>query len=349
MFNKYFISSLIILSSLILLLTVGLNARQVLIDIPTFAVINKTLGGLDKIVLYTNGPNNPQTIYEAKDIQTFAINKQNMLVSVGPLNKTSMLYSLNLSTKKIETVALAGTYFVSEIVATRNKFALSLEEVKDNTRTFQSQLGIYNPQDKQLALPKSELYATDVVNLKVNPLGNLVMFSGFNSYRYVIDIDKPESIKKLDQFFNYSSGFVDDISIMTGTYNTDQLEIYNLETGSKRPYKVSNSLFQEVLATRDAQTIFYTIKNGPEESKRYKIMSNNLPEIASSEYSYENIAIDNKSGYISYEGIPANQYEARFNAQNNYIYKPKIFFFSIKNKQIIETDIVGMSLRWMKT
>ncbi|MGL4759410.1 MAG: hypothetical protein ACRCXZ_08795 [Patescibacteria group bacterium] len=255
----------------------------------------------DRIVRSNDGGQKIETLVNGKKIQTFAQNSNFLMIAFGERSKPTTLEIQEIGQNKSTKIELEKQNYISKIIPIKDKFIFLYEEIADEYRSYKAKIGIYDLISKKFDSPNPDFLATDVSELFANKEGSLAVFTGFNNYKYVLDLKNYNNIKKIDTRFNYTSGFINERMLVAGMYNSEEIFLIDLINNQVESKKIDQKFFDSFVATDD-KNIFYSVKHDGQDSKNYRISDTNLVfNLFDINSSYRSLILSNDQKHIAYK------------------------------------------------
>lgn len=342
-FNVVVAGTLFILSILIGGLYYLLQNDKPIRNYSTFYYLEKDYEGTkDRIQKTTKNGNQIETVYENNLIQDFNVNDKYLLVSEGSPNQQSQGLLINRTNYDEKTKIDFGNNYLSYIIPNQEKFLVVSEEVNnyDNTRNYAGKLFELET-DKPLIEVNPQGLAKNVSSVIYNKSKSLLVFVGFDNRRYVLNMLDYNQISRLETFYGFFSGFINDTSVLVGQYSSNQLNILNLVNLEKidypQPEKDKNIyLYLDAVSSKDLKTVFYTSKEQSDINALGIVKTlDSKDEITVKNYSLEGLKIsrDEKTLFIkAYSKIE------KLKTAKDYSYSPRAtqFIYDINSKRIVQ-------------
>jgi hypothetical protein len=295
-----------------------------------------------RIIRTSDGGKTKDIVYEGKNIQNFAINGELIMVAEGLKSQKSALKIFNIKDKKIQDIDFKDKH-VDKILSFQDKFLMLFEDASQGYRNYRGQIGIYNPITKIFDNPNPQFYATDVSQLYINPSGNLAVFTGFNSYKFLMDLNNYNNITRLEEY-NYTSGFMDESSLISANYNKIEVKTTDVVTGKSEFRTLPKPQFQEIIGIKDE--VYYTERVENIEYNKYVLYKLNRNLIVDSGTSYENLLSDKDHNYIAMSTYTDLEQKDRTDVKKQQAIEPTIQIIDTKKDLIINTNIQGKQYTW---
>jgi hypothetical protein len=254
----------------------------------------------DRIIRTKDVGKTKTTVYSGRKIQQFAVNSDKLLITSGEKYKKSYLELINLNNNTSKVIDVGDNY-VSKIIPVKNKFVFLYEEVKEGFSAYRAKIGILDLQTEQFTSPKPSYITNEITELYANKEGTLAVFTGFNNYKYIIDLANTENVIKIDTNFNYTANFINENILVAGKYNDENVMFINVSNKSVEKKTLESKYFDSIISNTN-NNLFYTVKNGDETSKTYRLTDiNKTLNFNSSDSSYTNPILDSTEQFLAFK------------------------------------------------
>ncbi len=299
----------------------------------------------DRLIKTNNVGVTKSVIYEGKKIQNFGVNQGKLLIATGQKNKKSTIELINLSDKSTKLIEL-GDQYVSKIIPVNIKFVFLYEEVSEGFRAYKAKIGIIDIATMQISNPNPSFLANDVAELYANREGTLAVFSGFNGYKYLLDLVNTDNIVRIPTGFNFTANFINQKTLVAGLYNNENIMFIDLVTNNVEKKTLESKYFESILATNNGN-LFYTIKNGDEYSSLYRLTDlNKSINFVSSSESFKDPIIDNKEQYLAFKKISNETIQIEKDYSKVGTINSQILVYDTKSKQVQNSGLMGIKYQF---
>jgi hypothetical protein len=329
--------------------------KSLTINLPTLYVLQRKYNQTSDRIIRTDGLlNSPETIFESADIQLFSVVNNKMIVATGKKLTNSNLQLVDLVKKKVESIESPEGY-ITEMVSGGEKVVFALDKIVDGFPERKSILNIFSVATKQFTQPKVQNFAVSVSNLHLSGDNQLLLFSGFGSYHYVVDMDNFESVTKIQTKMNYSTGFdYTNKKILAAGFYSKDFKLVDVNNGIETAYSLPTDSFKDIVLARAGSDIYFSIKNAPANDYKSKIFKfgklGNSDLIKSEIFSYELPKIDKSDRFIALESYSKVDLEKTedFRVAGLQVRPPSatIVVFDTKTQQLINTGLKGIDVAW---
>lgn len=273
----------------ILVLSIIQANKPVVIKTPYLYLVQEQDSTHDKLIRTANGGVSNQVVFSGRNIQGFKVNGNKLMISEGIKYQTTKLRLVDMGDSSIKEIEFKDHY-IDTIYSLKDDFIFVFENIYDSYRDYRGQLGIYRTATNTIEVINPQSYATDISQFYVNPAGTLAIFTGFNSYKFLLDLENFNNIKKFDKEFAYTSGFVDNSKIIVGEYNVSEFKVLDVSDNTEQKFNIEGKNFQEIIGRNN--NYFYTFKDSEKDKDIIRFRRYDSTLASSSVMSYEKPVID---------------------------------------------------------
>lgn len=300
----------------------------------------------DRIFRSNDGGNNTENIITGSKIQAFGQNNKYILYSKGEKNKKTQLELYNNETKNSNTIFIEGDQYISKIIPIPNKFIFLYEAVSTEFRSYQARIGIYDFINNKFESPNPQLLAKDVSELYANNEGTLAVFTGFNNYKYVMDLNNYENIKRIPTNFNYTSGFINENILVAGKYNSEEVMFINLLDNSTTTSKIEYKFYESYIST-DNKNLFYSVREDPEKNIFYRLSDTNaMINLYDTEVSYITPNLSYDQQFLLFKKVTKENQEKEKDYKISGSINNQIGILDIKKNYTVITPMKGVGYQF---
>ena len=330
---KYFF--IITIIGIIIISLVQAN-KPVTIKTPYLYLSQEQDSSHDNIIRTSDGGASTQTVFSGRNVQGFRVNGDKMLVSEGNRFQTTKLRLVDLNNSSIKEIDFADKY-IDTIYKIKNDFIFIFEGIYEVVRDYKASIGIYRTATDKIEIINPQSFASEVSQLHVNPSGTLAVFNGLNSYRYLLDLDNFENIKKLENNYPYTAGFVDDSQLIIGDYFSSEFRVLNVTDNTEQNFPIEGKNFQEIVGKNN--TYFYTFKDHIKDTTIAQIrrIGSQLP--SASNLSYEKPTYDQDGEFVAVAAYNKEENKTIQDLNQREFVTPTIYLINVKKNTITETTL----------
>jgi hypothetical protein len=310
--------------------------KPVTIKTPYLYLVQEQDSTHDDLIRTSDGGVSKDTIFKGRNIQGFSVNGNKLLISEGIKYQTTILRLVDLTNNKITEIDFKDHY-VDSIHKVKDDFIFIFEDIYETYRDYRGQIGILKTATNTIEVINPQSYATDVSQLYVNPSGTLAIFTGFNSYKFLIDLQNFENIKKLEKEYSYTSGFVDDNRIIVGEYNNAEFFVRNLADNTEEKIDIEGKNFQDILGKNNQY--YYSYKDSEKDKETIKIRKLKSTINSNSFLSYEKPVLDQNSEYLAVAVYNKEENKVIQDVNQREFITPAIHILDSKKNTFFETTL----------
>ncbi len=319
-----------------------------------YAIQRKYNQSNDRIVKTNAFLEDQITIFESSRIQTFSEKNGKLLVGVGQKNEKTDLYLVDVISKKSTKIDIPEG-LVTQIQGGGGLFIFTLEKIVEGYPDFKGILNILDTNTLQITNPNPQGFAQKVTNLHVSNDGQLLLFSGFGSYHYVMDLNNIENITKIKTKMNYSTGF-DSTStkILAAQFDKKDFKLVDVVTGEEESQSLPTDRFKDVTLSNTSKDVYFTVKNAPDSdmtSQLYKLQKLGFGDILKSDISsLELPKLDSTDRFIAVEKYSKSEIndtsDFRIAGLRARPASSTIIIFDTRTKKLIDNNFKAIDLVW---
>jgi hypothetical protein len=280
----------------IITLTLIQANKPITIKTPYLYLVQELDSTHDTLIRTNDGGVSRDTIFSGRNIQGFNVNGSKLLISEGLKYQTTRLRLVDMITNVIQEIDFKDHY-IDTIYKLKEDFIFIFENINDSYRDYRGQIGILRTATNKIEVINPQSLATDVSQLYVNPSGTLAVFTGFNSFKFLIDLENFENIKKFDKDYSYTSGFVDDSRIIIADYNNAEFFVRNVSDNTDEKLSIEGKNFQDILGKNNQY--YYSYKDSDKDKDTIKFRKLNATINSNSFMSYEKPVLEPKGQYFA--------------------------------------------------
>jgi hypothetical protein len=298
----------------------------------------------NQIFRTNNAGESKDLVYQSEKIRNFGVNYDTLMLIKGEDNKASKISYLRLNKDSDVNEIEFENKYIDEVYSIKDKFLILFEEMNGELRSYRGQLAIIDLNTKKIEYPNPNFYVTDVSQVHVNQQGSFVVFNGFNGYKFVMDLNNFENIKKLEDNYSYLGGFIDETNLIGANYQTKKVNTYDIVNNSKKEYDLEAANFQEIRGGNNE--IYYTItKSDNTDNKKYLRKINGLIS-SNTDFSYEDMITEKTDKYMILGAYDHQDLKNRLDLIKSRNVFQKIFILDIQKSVIKDTQIRAKVFKW---
>jgi hypothetical protein len=310
--------------------------KPVTLKTPYLYLVQEQDSTHDTLIRTRNAGASNETVFSGRNIQGFKVNGNKLMISEGLKYQKTKLRLVDLTNSEIKEIDFAEHY-IDTIYSLKDDFIFVFENVYESYRDYRGQIGIYRTTTNTIEVINPQSFATDVSQFYVNPAGTLAVFTGFNSYKFLLDLENLNNIKKFEKDYSYTSGFVDNNRIIVAEYNNAEFKVLNVADNSEETFKIEGKNFQDIISRNNVY--FYSYKDSEKDKDTIRFRKLNGTITSNSYMSYEKPVIDNNGEALAVAVYNKDENKTIQDVNQREFITPAIQILDINKNILIDTNL----------